>query len=135
MSLLANVLADEKRYSEAEAVDREALEGMRRVMSPTHLRTLSTINHLAFVLEQQDKFAEAEILLRPALADFEKTQPDHWRRFQCQSLLGLSLSGQHKSSEADSLLRAGYRGMQERESSIPAESRGFFMLAAGAAPK
>jgi eukaryotic-like serine/threonine-protein kinase len=135
MGLLANVLADEKRYAEAEAEDREALEGMRRVVSPTHLRTLTTVNHLAFVLEQEGKFAEAELQLRSALAAFEKTQPDNWRRFQCQSLLGISLAGQHKPAAAEPLLQAGYQGMKERESRIPADSAAFLILAAGAVLK
>ena len=50
---------------------------------------------------------------------YEKTAPDSWRRYNCQSMLGASLAGQRKYAQAESLLLSGYEGMIQRESTIP----------------
>jgi eukaryotic-like serine/threonine-protein kinase len=62
---------------------------------------------------------EAEALLRECLAIREKTEPDAWRTFNTRSLLGGALLGHKKLGEAEPFLLDGYRGMKEREASIP----------------
>ena len=64
-------------------------------------------------------FAEAEPLVRESLAIREKAEPEIWLTFNGQSMLGGALLGQGKHTEAEPLLLAGYRGMKEREASIP----------------
>jgi hypothetical protein len=65
----------------------------------------------------------AEPLLREALAGYEKSLPDNWNRYNVQTLLGASLAGQKKYSDAEPLLLSGYDGMLQRESTIPAANR------------
>jgi hypothetical protein len=65
---------------------------------------------------------EVEALLRAdaeGLAIREKTEPDAWKTFNTRSLLGGALLGRKKLGEAEPLLLDGYRGMKEREASIP----------------
>ena len=71
------------------------------------------------VLLGQKKWSDAEPLLRECLAIRAKTQPDGWLTFNTQSMLGGALLGQKKYAEAEPLLLKGYKGMKQREKTIP----------------
>jgi hypothetical protein len=58
------------------------------------------------------------LLLREGLAIREQQEPDDWRRFNTQSLLGGALSGPKKYADAEPLLK-GYERMKQREKTIP----------------
>jgi tetratricopeptide (TPR) repeat protein len=64
------------------------------------------------------KFGEAEPLARQCLALREKEIPDGWWTFNARSMLGGSLLGQKKYSEAEPLLLSGYEGLKQREDKI-----------------
>jgi non-specific serine/threonine protein kinase/serine/threonine-protein kinase len=81
------------------------------------------MNDLALLYLNQRKDAEAERLLREALASSEEAKIDTWVRYNCQSLLGASLAGQKKYAESEALLLSGYEGMMQRIGTIPAASR------------
>ncbi len=66
---------------------------------------------------------EAEPLIREALTIREKTQPDAWTTFNTKSMLGGALLGQNKLDEAEPLLLAGYRGLKDREATIPPQGK------------
>ena len=70
-------------------------------------------------LVKAKSFHEAELLLRDCLAIREKKQPDDWRTFNTQSMLGGALLGQKKYADAEPLLLKGYEGMKQREKTIP----------------
>lgn len=57
-------------------------------------------------LLQQQRWAEAEILICQSLAIRERMQPGAWTTFNAQSLLGGVLLGQKKYAEAEPLLLA-----------------------------
>ncbi len=57
---LAQVLAVQKRFDDAEPIYRECLEAQRRVMGPDHPETLRTALGLANVLGQNGRLDEAE---------------------------------------------------------------------------
>src|SRR5262249_6153642 len=63
-------------------------------------------------------YADAEPLLREALALREKTIPNIWGTFNTRSQLGGALLGQKKYADAEPLLRQGYAGIKEREAKI-----------------
>ena len=71
------------------------------------------------------KYAEAESILREALAIREKKLPDSWLRFNSMSNLGGSMLGQKKFAEAELLLVKGFEGLKSYERDIPdtAQSR------------
>jgi len=75
------------------------------------------------MLLEAKAWGDAELLLRECLAIREAKAPDEWRTFSTGSMLGESLLGQKKLAEAESLLLDGYRGMKEREASIPPEAK------------
>ncbi len=62
---------------------------------------------------------EAEPLIREALAIREAKEPHDWRTFNTKSLLGGVRLGQNKLAEAEPLLLDGYKGMKDREATIP----------------
>ena len=67
----------------------------------------------------QQKYAEAETLLRESSPLLEKHWPDAAYRFHVMSLLGASLSGQQKYAEAEPLLLQGFQGLQQRQPAFP----------------
>ena len=71
----------------------------------------------------QGRFAQAEPLARECLAIREKKIPDEWRTFNARSMLGGSLLGQKKYTEAEPVLVSGYEGMKQRQDKIPADGR------------
>ena len=74
-------------------------------------------------LIRQRKFAQAEPLLRQALAYREKGDHDDWHYFRAQAFLGAALAGLRQYSEAEPLLLNGYEGLRQHTSRMPAEQR------------
>jgi serine/threonine-protein kinase len=83
-----------------------------------------TLAQRSLALLHQNKYSEAEPLLRECLALRQKLQPDAWTTFNTQSLLGGALLGQKKYVEAEPLLVKGYAGMKAREETIPKSGGG-----------
>ena len=106
------------RYDLAENYAEQALAGRRRALSPESPDTMSSEADLALAYLSQGKFAESEPVARAALEVEKKVQPDDWPRFRAASLLGASLSGEKKYSEAEPLLIEGYEGMLARKDRI-----------------
>jgi hypothetical protein len=69
-------------------------------------------------LLKQQRYAEAEPLLRECLKFREQNEANDYLTFYTKSLLGGSLLGQKKYAEAEPLLLAGYEGMKQREGKI-----------------
>jgi len=99
-----------------------ALALRRQSLGAGHPDTLTSINNLAVVC-LAGKPAQAEPLLREALAIREKTAPNDWHTFETRSLLGGSLLGQRKFEEAEPFLLQGCEGMTAREARIPVHSK------------
>jgi hypothetical protein len=73
------------------------------------------------ILEQ--KYAEAEPVLREALGNNESTPREVWRRHNSQRMLGVALVSQRRYNEAEPMLVAGYEGLLQRRASMPADNR------------
>jgi eukaryotic-like serine/threonine-protein kinase len=104
----------EGKYASAETYAAQSLAGRRHALGVNNAVTMSSAQDLALAYQSQGKFAEAEPLAREALEFNRKQQPDDWQRFRAESLLGASLTGQKKYTEAEPLLLEGYRGMSAR---------------------
>jgi tetratricopeptide (TPR) repeat protein len=88
--------------------------------SPELARLLAQIG---WGLLEQQKWAQAEPLLRECLTIRAKTQPDAWNTFNTQAMLGGAILGQKKYADAEPLLLKGYEGMKQREKTIPPYSK------------
>jgi len=117
---LAQTLQEESKLQEAESLFREALAMQKKLLGPEHPALADTLTGVTRTLLLEEKFIEAEPPAREALALREKPPSDNWETFEAQSLLGASLLGQKKYSEAEPLLLSGYQGLKAREQTIPA---------------
>ena len=120
---MALLYVDQHQYSQAEALFNQVLEDRRRVLGPDHPDTVSVLDSLGRLRLEQQRYAEAEAPLREALSHQEKRSPNSWERYDTESMLGASLAGKGKYSEAEPWLLSGFQGLSNRESTIPAPNR------------
>jgi eukaryotic-like serine/threonine-protein kinase len=106
-------------YAKAEPLFREELAEARTAFGPKNPRTARAISLLAWSLMNQQKWSEAEPILREALELLQKTTPDAWSTFVSRSALGESLLGMGRYAEAEPLIVSGYEGLKARAATIP----------------
>jgi serine/threonine protein kinase/tetratricopeptide (TPR) repeat protein len=122
MNGLALLYGLEGKNAQAELLYTKVLDTQRRVLGEEHPDTLRSITNLALLYLNGERYGQAEALLRTALNSYEKIAPDGWERYNCESMLGASLTGQQKYQEAEALVTHGYEGMMQRKATIPAGS-------------
>jgi len=123
LSNVASLLRARGDPAAAEPLCREALDMARRLFPSDHPEVAICLDSLATTLLDRGDLAGAEPLIREALALCEKAQPDAWTTFNTKSMLGGVLLGQKKLAEAEPLLLDAYRGLKEREASIPPQGK------------
>jgi tetratricopeptide (TPR) repeat protein len=111
------------KFDQAEALLVELVERRRRVRGPEHPDLALALALLGAGRLQQQRSAEAEPVLREALAIREAKVPDAWLTSDARWLLGGALLGQQKYAEAEPLLLQGYEGLMQRRDKIPAARR------------
>jgi eukaryotic-like serine/threonine-protein kinase len=77
-----------------------------------------TMYYLGAAYLHAKRWSDSETVLRECMEQREHKQPDDWMRFLMMSRLGSALAGQHRFTEAEPLLIAGYEGLLARESKI-----------------
>jgi tetratricopeptide (TPR) repeat protein len=97
----------------------EELPAARKALPADSPQLAGLLGQIGLGLLEQKKWAEAEPLLRECLAIREKKEPDDWRTFNTQSMLGGALRCQKKYADAEPLLLKGYEGMMKRQAKIP----------------
>lgn len=117
---LALTCEAEHKYAQAEPLLLAVLTARRRTLGPENPDTLLTLRSLARFYVDTANFVQAETNARAALAIYEKQNSAVWDRYYTQSLLGESLAGQRKYSDARPLLEGGCQGMM---TSAPAADR------------
>jgi tetratricopeptide (TPR) repeat protein len=115
MGTRAQNYAAQKKYAQAENAFVQLFEAQRRTVGREALNTLISESNIGWLRVKQQKFPEAESVLRAALSVLERAFPDSRERFDCQNLLGQSLAAQTKYAEAETLMLAGYEGMSQRK--------------------
>jgi serine/threonine protein kinase len=129
MNNLACIFESQGKLIEARQLLQEALQHVHDQTSPTvQSLVLASLGH---VLLAQQRFIEAEPLLRECLELSQKLAPDEWRTFHARSLLGGALSGQKRFEAAEPLLLEGYEGLKQREQRVPANYHVYIREAAG----
>ncbi len=116
-------------YGKAETYALQVLAGQRHTQGSDVPDTMNAAADLALAYQSEGKFAESQTLSQEAVAFDRKKRPEEWRRFRDESLLGASLAGQKKYSEAERPLLEGYEGMSAREGQISVPDRYHLMLA------
>jgi tetratricopeptide (TPR) repeat protein len=118
MNRLATALQKAKQPDRALGLWQELLGLQSKKLPADHADLAGTRAGLGRCLLQLGKPAEAEPVLREALASREKKQPDAWETFHTRSLLGGALLGQKKYADAEPLLLGGYEGMAKRQAKM-----------------
>jgi serine/threonine protein kinase len=108
-----------KQYEEAENWRRKWLPILKEQVGAESTAYGAGLAGLGVNLVQQRKWVQAEPFLRQALGIRQRNEPDAWRTFNTQCLLGASLLGQERYAEAESCLLQGYKGLDEREDTVP----------------
>jgi len=122
-SSLAETCDRAGRFTKSEPLYRRLLADAQDQFGHDHPRTAAPMASLSQCLLHQQRYAEAEPILRECLLIREKSEPDVWTTFDNQSMLGDSLLGQQKFAEAEAHLLAGYEGLQARQEKIPPVAR------------
>lgn len=103
---LTYIYMDQKRFSEAEAVQAKVVEDTEQLHGRRDMATIRARGILAAVLVQERKFAEAEPILRETLAEMKAAfGPNHPGTLQEMANLAASLHGLRQRSEAESIYR------------------------------
>jgi serine/threonine protein kinase/Tfp pilus assembly protein PilF len=113
----------QKKYAQAEDLYTQTLAERKHGPGPDDPDTLDNMADLGLTFQAQGKFASSETLAREAVERNRTKRPEDWQRFFAASLLGASLAGQKKYTEAEPLLLAGYQGMDARKDKIAAPDR------------
>jgi hypothetical protein len=108
----------------AERLLRDYVERLRKLPGPEGQAFVARGSaELGRTLLQQQKYAEAEPVLRDCLAFRERAEPDAWSTFNTRAQLGGALLGQGRYAEAEPQIVSGYEGMQARAATIPPQGR------------
>lgn len=119
LSALSFTYLEQGRITNANRLCEVALAALRRKPDIGPLLAPRIITCLGAVRLAQQKYAEAEMLLREASPLWEKYWPDTAYRFSVMSMLGASLMGQTKYAEAEPLLLQGCEGLLQRQAGMP----------------
>src|SRR5262249_8412001 len=129
--IIGNTIAAYQRagqFDKAEGWQRQWLPVVKQKAGADSPAYAGELAALGLNLLKQKKWADAEPILRESLAIREKKEPDDWRTFNTQSMLGGALRGQKKDADAEPLLLKGYAGMRAREKAIPKQAGGEWRL-------
>jgi eukaryotic-like serine/threonine-protein kinase len=108
-----------KQLDKAESWQRKWMAFVRQqdgAASPAYARELAA---LGLNLLQQQKWTDAEPILRESWNIRSKREANDWRTFNTMSMLGAALLGQKNYAGAEPLLLKGYEGMRESANTIP----------------
>jgi WD40 repeat protein/tetratricopeptide (TPR) repeat protein len=106
------------QYDKAVHLLQERLAEARKSPERDNYVLLDALYRLGRVYLQQQKWAEAEPLLRECLAGHEKSGQSRETLLPL-SALGASLSGQKKYAEAEPLLLRAYAGIKRWDATVP----------------
>jgi hypothetical protein len=111
------------RLDRAVALRRELADIGKRTAGADSPQYVGALASLSRDLLEQEKWTEAETVLRETLTTREAKQPDDWATFNTKSMLGGALLGQEKYAAAEPLLKAGYEGIKLRAARIPPQGK------------
>jgi len=126
---LSNAYAKVGRRPEAVAVVTDHIERLRRIGLGESRRQTAVFN-LADHLGELGEWPAAVRACEDVLAERRKINPPDWRVFSARCKLSWALTGAKRYAEAETELRAGYRGLTDPAYPLPEEVSHYPRLAA-----
>jgi hypothetical protein len=114
VSFLINCYELMRQPDRAEPLSLERAESLKKRAGANSNDYSQELARLGRLLLAQNKYAQAETVVRESLAIRKRDYPEHWLTFNLNSMLGGALVSQQKYAEAEPLLLEGYEGLQER---------------------
>jgi tetratricopeptide (TPR) repeat protein len=102
----------------AEQLLRDIVNRCGAQLGPEDPLTARLMANLGLSLWNQQKWSEAEPILRESLRICESKQADEWFTFNTWSMLGACLMGQGRYAEAEPLIVEGYDGLNRRAAAL-----------------
>jgi lipopolysaccharide biosynthesis regulator YciM len=107
------------KTADAGSLVKKNLAAARKALAADSRPLAAALARNGLALLELKRWADAEPILREALAIRAAKGPDAWTTFNSKSMLGASLLGQQKYAAAEPLLLQGYEGLKQREAKIP----------------
>lgn len=120
---LCECLEQLNQFDPSEVWRRKWLAAVNEKDGPDSVKYATALTSLGSTLLQQQKWSEAESVLRASLAIRERQAVQTWTSSNTRSMIGGALLGQQDFANAEPLLLQGYSGLKERESEIPSEAK------------
>lgn len=120
---LAVALAARGDLSRALSMLRDVLARREKTLGAAHPEVAASLVDLGEALLKEQKWADAEHVLRQGLAILQTKRSDEWSKANAQALIGASVLGQQRYDEAEPLLLSSYEAMAARSAQIPAPSK------------
>jgi tetratricopeptide (TPR) repeat protein len=102
------------QYNEAQTLYRLALKAKRQELGDEHPHTLTSMSNLAAALLDQEKYDEAEVLIRRVVKGRQQLGEEHPDRLTALDILARVLGAQHKFEEAEVNSRQALEGRTKR---------------------
>ncbi len=115
---LCDALEERNQFDQADAWRRKWLAAVTKRDGPDSAESAGDLAEQAEDMLGRGRHTGAEAILRECVAILQKKQPESWKTFRAQSLLGVALMGAEKYAEAEPLLVQGYEGLKAREAQI-----------------
>lgn len=116
--LALTYLKSRERPEAIRLVEQQIVEARTRI-PPNSSELGELLTTYGKVFFDFDEYGEAEKLLRESLSLRETLGADIWTTYSTKALLGQTLVGLKRYSDAEPLLLAGYDGMERHEAIIP----------------
>jgi eukaryotic-like serine/threonine-protein kinase len=116
------------RVDDARAILAELLDEAVKIDDLWAARCQAALGQVLLDLHE---WAAAEEVIRDCMETRQRREPKSWTTFQTASLLGEALRRDGRLTEAEPLLRDGYREMKSRETTIPPRLKSALGAAAG----
>ncbi len=113
---LAYVYRQTGKFNLAEPRYREYVNERRKETTTNRIDLARGLGSLGECLLLEEKYPEAEAVLRESLQIYNQQEPTTWERFKISSRLGMALFGQKKYGEAEPLVLEGYQGVKDGKS-------------------
>jgi non-specific serine/threonine protein kinase/serine/threonine-protein kinase len=106
-------------FARAIPLEIRGRDASLKLNGPDHRSTIGFTSTLGKDYLEVHEYRQAEVQLRIALDSIKRLQPDSWKRYNLESMLGGALMGEHNFAAAEPLVLSGYSGLKNQKARLP----------------